>query len=99
MKPAAWSATKRKGFVVRLLRVDIHPAALKHGIVVDDIGHAVRNAIAIDDLDNDLRLYLGPARSGSLLEVITVVRKDGAEELVIHAMTVRMKYRRLLPGG
>lgn len=40
-------------------------------------------------------LYLGPARSADLLEVVTVVRDD--EELVIHAMKMRPKYRRLLP--
>lgn len=51
--------------------------------------------MAIDDLDEDLRLYLGPARSGELLEVVTIVRKD-CPELVIHAMKMRAKYQRLL---
>ena len=78
--------------------MDVEPAALKHGVTVDDIEHAVRNAMVIDDLDDDLRLYLGPNRSGSLLEVITVVRGEDRPELVIHAMAMRAKYRRLLPG-
>ncbi len=57
------------------------------------------NAMATDELDDDLRLYLGPSRSGSLLEVIVVVRADDRPELAIHAMPMRTKYRRLLAGG
>ncbi len=45
-------------------------------MVVEDIEHAVRNAIVIEDLEDDLRLYLGPARGGALVEVIAVVRGD-----------------------
>ncbi len=55
--------------------MEIHPSALKHGVPDEDIEHAVRNAIVSDDLDDDLRLYLGPARSAALLEVIVVVRE------------------------
>jgi hypothetical protein len=33
-----------------------------------------------------------------MLKVVTVVRDDGSE-LAIHAMKMRAKYRRLLPGG
>ncbi len=55
--------------------------------------------MVIDELDDDLRLYLGPSRSGSLLEVITIARECNRGELVIHAMAMRPKYRRLLPGG
>jgi len=53
--------------------------------------------MTIDDQGDDTRLYLGPARSGNLLEVITIVRDDGSE-LAIHAMTMRAKYQRLLQG-
>jgi hypothetical protein len=55
--------------------LDLHPSALKHGVAVDDIEHAVRNAMVIDALEGDVRLYLGPSRCGSLLEVITPVRR------------------------
>jgi len=58
----------------------------------------MRNALAIDDQDDDTRLYLGPARSAGLLEIVTIVRDDGSE-LAIHAMKMRAKYQRLLPGG
>jgi hypothetical protein len=78
--------------------MEIHPAALKHGVAKEDIHHAVEHAMAIDDQDDDTRLYLGPARDAALLEVVTVVR-DGASELAIHAMPMTAKYQRLLPGA
>jgi hypothetical protein len=82
-----------------LVRVEIHPSALKHDVPIQDVEHAVRNAIVSDDLDDDLRLYLGPSRSAALLEVIVVVRGGDRPDLAIHAMPMREKYRRLLPGG
>jgi len=78
--------------------VDIHPAALKHGIAEEDIEHAEEHAMTIDDQDDNTRLYLGPARNAALLEAVTVIRDDGSE-LAIHAMPMRAKYQRLLPGG
>jgi len=54
--------------------------------------------MAIEDQDDDTRLYLGPSRSAELLEVVTIVRDDGSE-LAIHAMRMRPKYRPLLPEG
>jgi hypothetical protein len=54
--------------------------------------------MAIDDQEDDTRLYLGPARNADLLEVVTIVRDD-ASELAIHAMKMRSKYQRLLAGG
>ena len=78
--------------------MEIHPSARKHGIADEDIGHAMRNALAMDDQEDDTRLYLGPARSAELLEVVTIVREDGSE-LAIHAMKMRPKYLRLLPEG
>ena len=79
--------------------MEIHPSALGHGVAVEDIEHAVRNAMMSDELDDDLRLYLGPSSSASLLEVIVLVRGSERPELAIHPMTMRDKYRRLLPGG
>lgn len=54
-------------------------------------------AIAIEEPDDDKRLYLGPDRAGRLLEIVTITRDDGSE-LAIHAMPMRKKYRQLLPG-
>ena len=77
--------------------MEIHPSARKHGIADEDIEHAINYAMAIDDQDNDLRLYVGPARDADLLEVGTIVKGDGAE-LAIHAMRLRPDYYRLLPS-
>jgi hypothetical protein len=77
--------------------VEVHPSARKHGIADEDIEHATTHAMATEDHD-DTRLYLGPSRSAELLEVVTIVRDDGSE-LAIHAMKMRAKYQRLLPGG
>lgn len=56
-------------------------------------------AIAIDELDDDLALYLGAARDAAMLEVVSLLRTFDREDLVIHAMVMRTSYRRLLPGG
>lgn len=77
--------------------MEIHPAARKHGIADEDILHATANAMTIEDLDDDQRLFLGPARNAELLEIVTVTR-GSRSDLVIHAMTMRDKYLRLLPG-
>lgn len=77
--------------------MEVHRSARRHGIHDQDIEHAVTYALAIEEQADDTRLYLGPARSGNLLEVVTIVRDDGSE-LAIHAMKMRRKYRRLLPG-
>lgn len=77
--------------------MEVHPAARKHGVADEDIEHAMANAMTIEDQDEDTRLYLGPARNATLLEVVTIVRDDRSE-LAIHAMEMRSKYQRLLPG-
>jgi hypothetical protein len=54
--------------------------------------------MAIEDQEDDLRLYIGPARNAELLEVATLPSKDRAE-FVIHAMKMRSKYNKLLQRG
>jgi hypothetical protein len=51
----------------------------------------------IQDNSDDSRLYLGPARDGSLLEVVTL-RRSHQPEVAIHAMKMRRKYRGALGG-
>jgi hypothetical protein len=75
----ARSALGPHSFVVRFAESKIHPSGRKQGIADEDIEHATRNAMTIDDLDDDLRLYLGPARNADLLEVVTVVRAHDTE--------------------
>ena len=75
--------------------LEIHPSARKHGIADEDIEHAVTHAMAIDDTDEDARLYIGPAHNAALLEVLTIPTVEGSE-VAIHAMPVPPKYRHLL---
>jgi hypothetical protein len=75
---------------------EICQSARKHGISNEDIRHALDYAMAIEDQEDDLRLYIGPARNAELLEVATLPLADQAE-LVIHAMKMRSKYKNLLP--
>jgi hypothetical protein len=44
--------------------------------------------------DPDRWLVIGPDRAGNLLELVVLVDQRG--EMVIHAMTLRPKYRKLL---
>lgn len=62
-------------------------------------GHppCVDNALAVDDAgeDPDRWLVIGPDQAGNLLEVVVLAAGDD-RVLVIHAMRMRAKYRRLL---
>jgi hypothetical protein len=78
--------------------VEVFKSALRHDVAVEEIQHAVRNALAVEDLDDDPIRYLvlGPDQAGNLLEVVVLDRPDGP--VVIHAMRMRPQYQRLLPG-
>jgi hypothetical protein len=78
-----------------ILKVDW--SARRHGIADEDIEHAVNHAMRIGNLEDDLRLYLGPARNADLIEVVVVMRDD-RHEIAIHAMKMRPKYRQFLSG-
>ncbi len=61
---------------------------MEHPVVVADID---------PDADPPKVLVIGPDRAGNLLEVVVLaLARDRL--LVIHAMPLRRKYRRLLPG-
>lgn len=77
--------------------MEIYGSARRHGIVDEDIVHAVEHALAAGEQDDGKVLYLGPDRAGNLLEVVSVVRDDGSE-VVIHAMRMRAKYEPFLRG-
>ena len=59
--------------------------------------HAIDHAVAIEDIgdDPDRWLVLGPDGSSNLSELVILITGDG-EQLVIHAMKMRPRYRRLL---
>jgi uncharacterized DUF497 family protein len=77
--------------------VEIHPSARKHGVADEDIRHAIDHALAIEDAgeDPDRWLAIGPDRAGNLLEVVVLFTNEGVQ-MVIHAMRMRAKFRRLI---
>lgn len=79
--------------------VEVLRSALRHGIDPVDIDHAVTHALVVEEVGEDPTRYLllGPDRAGNLLEVVVLDRPQGPA--VMHAMVMRAKYRRLLPGG
>jgi len=75
--------------------VEIYASARKHGIDDLDIMHALEHAVATGEQNDGKVLYLGPDRSGNVLEVVSVLRDDGTE-IVIHAMRMRRIYESFL---
>jgi hypothetical protein len=76
---------------VTWLRVPaIAPSARKHGISDDDMRHALRNPIRVADLDDDLTMFIGPARDGTLVEVGVAATSTGP--VIVHAMRARPKF-------
>ena len=59
--------------------------------------HAVEHSLVVDDLgeDPDRWLVLGPDSAGNLLEIVVLISTEG-DEIIIHAMPMRRKLRRLL---
>lgn len=79
--------------------MDVLRSASRHGVGAEDIHHALRNAVVIEEVDEDPTRYLvlGPDRSGQFLELIVMDRPQGPA--VMHAMPMRARYRGLLPKG
>lgn len=77
--------------------MEVLGSALRHGVEAEDIEHALRNAMVVEEVGEDpLRyLVLGPDRAANLLELVVMDRPQGPA--VIHAMGMRPQYRRLLP--
>lgn len=71
----------------------IHASALKHGIEVADIEHAISGAghrVLVGE-DPIRWLYIGVDAATRALEIVTLEGQDG-REVVIHAMKLRKKY-------
>jgi hypothetical protein len=77
--------------------VEIHDSGRRHGVADDDILHAIDHALAFEDAgeDPDHWVLIGPDTAGNLLEVVVMITTEG-NQLVIHEMPMREKYRRLL---
>ena len=67
---------------MRLSRVA--DTARRHGVADEDMLHAVRNAVAAEDLDDGFTMFIGPARDATVLEVGVVDGEDGP--VIVHAM-------------
>ena len=81
--------------------MEIRDSARRHGIADPDIHHAIDNAVAAGPVETNVDqidgvLYIGPDRTGRMLEVITVEDIDDGE-VAIHAMKLRTTYERYLP--
>ena len=74
-------------------------SSAKHGIVAEDIEHAMRFPLRLIRLDDSKTLILGPGRTGQLLEIVAVDLDDGDDQRVIHAMAMRPKFRNYLAHG
>lgn len=79
--------------------MEVLPSSRRHGIDDEDIQHAIEQALVIEEVAGDPVRYLllGPDRAGNPLELVVLDRPQGPA--VIHAMKMREKYRRLLPGS
>jgi hypothetical protein len=77
--------------------VEVLRSALRHRVDAEDIEHALRNAVVVEEIADDPVRYLvlGPDRAANLLELVVMDRPQGPA--VIHAMSMRPQYRRLLP--
>lgn len=79
--------------------MEVFSSSRRHSIDDEDIQHCLENALVIEEVAEDPVRYLvlGPDRAGNLLELVILDRPLGPA--VIHAMKMRPKYRRLLPGS
>lgn len=69
----------------------IAPEARKHDIDDEDVLHAVRNRMFQALGSDDLAMFIGPARNGTLLE-IGVLDPNSDDPVVIHADKARDKF-------
>ena len=75
--------------------VEIADSARKHGVLDEDMQHAIRHPVRI--VPGDGRdLVIGADRSGRLLEVVILDDDPEQEPIVIHAMPLRAKFHRYL---
>lgn len=79
--------------------MEILRSAFRHGVESEDIHHALRHSLVVEEIGEDPFRYLvlGPNQAGGLLELVVLDRPQGPA--VMHAMGMRPKYKRLLPKG
>ena len=83
--------------------MEVHRSARTHGVADADAVHAAGRFLVAYPLQDEgqdgprRELRLGPDRAGNLLEIVVLLLDDDGDELVIHAMRMRPRYRELLP--
>ena len=76
--------------------MEVHPLLAGMASTISTSKRAVEHSLAFEDIgeDPDRWLVIGPDRAGNLLELVVLVDQRG--EIVVHAMALRPKYRKLL---
>jgi len=75
--------------------VQIADSARKHGVLDEDMLHALRNPLRVVD-GSGRELIIGADRTGRLLEVVVLDDDPAEEPVVIHAMSLRPKFHNYL---
>lgn len=75
-----------------LVNVQIADSARKHGVLDEDILHALRNPLRVV-AGSGRDLIIAADRAGRLLEVVVLDDDPTEEPVVIHAMLLRPKFR------
>ena len=90
-------APRYGGFVVRYWLMKVLQSAFPPRNTDRGHHHAVRHSLVVEEIGEDPSRYLllGPDRAGRLVELVVLDRPQGPA--VIHAMSMRPKYQRLLP--
>lgn len=59
--------------------MEVLRSAFRHGILTEDIHHAVRHSLVVEEIGEDLTRYLvlGSDRAGRLLELVVLDRPQG----------------------
>lgn len=68
----------------------IAESARRHGCPDEEIRHAFRNPIRLEDMGDGFVMYIGPDHDGNLLEAGMVDTDEGPA--IVHAMPARPQY-------
>ncbi len=75
--------------------MEIADSARRHGVLNEDIEHAIRNPLRVV-AGEGRDLVIGADRIGRLLEVVILDDDPKEEPVVIHAMPLRPKFHHYL---
>lgn len=75
------------------MRPVIAASARRHGIADEDILHAYRQPILMWDVEEGMRMLVGPSLAAALIEVGVVGASDGTP-VIVHVMAARRRFLR-----